>query len=215
MPVVTFGEYKPDLSDYEAATERDALNVVPRGDGFGPFPSLTALSLSLGAQCRGAFEAIKTDGSVVVFAATATDLFLLNNTNFSWSKVSQGGGPYASISSADQWRFVQFNNLVIAVQANVVPQVFDISIATAFSNLAGSPPQARYADIVGKFVVLTGLLSNPNRVQWSGLNDVNGPNSWTPGINSSDYQDLADGGNPARSIRLCRTRTASQITIRP
>jgi hypothetical protein len=26
--------------------------VVPRGDGYGPFPSLTALSLSLGAQCE-------------------------------------------------------------------------------------------------------------------------------------------------------------------
>jgi hypothetical protein len=194
MPVIPFGEYRPDLSDYEASTEKGALNVVPRGDGFGPFPSLAAISASLGAQCRGAFAAYKTDGSVVVFAATSTNLYLLNNTTFAWSNVSLAGGPYSALSAGDLWQFVQFNNLVITVQANVVPQVFDISTATAFANLAGSPPQARYIAVVGRFVVLAGMLSNPNRVQWSGLNDVNGVNSWTAGINSSDLQDLADGG---------------------
>lgn len=194
MPLIPFGEYKPDVSDYEAQSERSIINVVPRGDGYGPFPGLAAISQSLGLQCRGAFSAYKTDGSVVVFAATATDIYQLNNTTFAWSKVSKAGGPYAAVTAADQWQFVQFNNLVIAVQANVVPQVFDISTSTAFADLAGAPPQARYIGIVGKFVILTGLLSNPARLQWSGLNDVNGPNSWTPGVNSSDVQDLADGG---------------------
>lgn len=212
MPVITFGEYKPDISDYEATTERDVLNVIPRGDGYGPFPSLTALSQSLGAQCRGAFEAIKTDGSVVVFAATATDLYQLNNTTMGWTRVSQGGTSYAAVSGPDQWRFVQFNSLVIAVQANAAPQVFDITSGTQFANLAGNPPQARYIDVVGRFVVLTGLLTNPNRVQWSGLNDVNGPNSWTPGINSSDYQDLADGGF-SRGIAGGETGIILQDTI--
>jgi hypothetical protein len=160
MPVIPFGEYRPDLSDYEAQTEKGVLNVVPRGDGYGPFPSLAAISLSLGAQCRGAFAAYKTDGSVVVFAATSTDLYQLNNTTYGWTKVSLGGGPYAAVPASDQWSFAQFNNLVIAVQANVAPQVFDISSSTAFANLAGSPPQARYVDVVGRFVVLTGLLTN-------------------------------------------------------
>jgi hypothetical protein len=157
MPVIPFGEYRPDLSDYEAQTEKGVLNVVPRGDGYGPFPSLTALSLTLGAQCRGAFAAYKTDGSVVVFAATSTNLYQLNNTTYGWTNVSLGGGPYAAVTASEQWSFAQFNNLVIAVQANVAPQVFDISSSTAFANLAGSPPQARYVDVVGRFVVLTGL----------------------------------------------------------
>lgn len=194
MPLVPFGEYRPDLSDYEAQTERGILNVVPRGDGYGPFSSIAAISQSLGAQCRGAFSAYKTDGSVVVFAATATDLYQLNNTTYGWTNVSKGGVSYASVTASEQWSFAQFNNLVITVQANVAPQVFDVSSSTAFADLAGSPPQARYVDVVGRFVVLTGLLSNSNRVQWSGLNDVNGANSWTQGINSSDYQDFPDGG---------------------
>lgn len=194
MPLIPIGEYRPDVSDYQAGSEQGILNVVPRGDGYGPFPSLAAISASLGAQCVGAFEAYKTDGSVVVFAGTSTNLFKLDNTAFTWANVSKAGGPYAGVSPGEQWQFVQFNNLVLAVQGNIVPQVFDISSATTFVDLAGSPPQARYVWIVGRFVVLGGLTSNPNAVQWSGLNDVNGANSWTPGINSADFQAFPDGG---------------------
>jgi hypothetical protein len=138
--------------------------------------------------------ATKADGSVTIFAATAVDLFVMDNSTFLWSKVSKAGGPYSSVSSGEQWRFVQFNNLVITVQANVPPQVYDIVTSSAFADLAGSPPQARTIDIVGRFVVLSGLLTTPQRVQWSGLNDINGATSWTPGVNSSDFQDLPDGG---------------------
>ena len=194
MPVVPFPPYAPDLSDYEATNSRNVLNVVPRADGYGPFPSLAAISLSLGAQCRGAFAAYKTDASVVVFASTATDLYLMSNTTFAWSKVSLAGGPYPALSNGDMWVFRQFNNLVFATQANAVLQVFNVATSLAFANALGNPPQARYMDVVGKFLVLNGLLSNPNRVQWSGLNDVNSANSWTAGLNSSDLQDLSDGG---------------------
>ncbi|WP_315831122.1 hypothetical protein [Bradyrhizobium prioriisuperbiae] len=196
MPLIPFGEYRPDVSDYEAQTTRNILNVLPRGDGYGPFPDMTVLSSALGAQCRGAFVAYQGNGTVTIFAATATDIYIMNNATFAWTKVSKGGGPYSALSSTEQWRFAQFNNLVIAVQANVVPQVYDIVSSSAFTDLAGSPapPQARYIDIVGRFVVLSGLLQFPYRVQWSGLNDVNGPSSWTPGVNSADYQDLPDGG---------------------
>src|ERR1700693_6485647 len=120
MPVFPSPEYKPGLADYEGASERAALNVVPRGDGFGPFPSLAALSASLGAQCRGAFASYKSDGSVVVFAGTSTDLFQLSNTTLAWSKVWVGGGPCSGLSVGDMWQFVQFNNLVFETQANAV-----------------------------------------------------------------------------------------------
>lgn len=193
MPVIPFGEYRPDVSDYQAGTEQGILNVVPRADGFGPVPSLAAISAALGSQCLGAFEANKSDGSAVVFAGTSTDLYLLDNTAFTWSKVSISGG-YSAVSSGELWQFVQFNSLVIAVQGNAVPQVFNVASDTLFSNLAGSPPQSRYIAVVGRFVVLSGLVSTPNAIQWSGLNDVNGTNSWTPGINSADLQTFPDGG---------------------
>jgi hypothetical protein len=45
-----FGEYRPDVSDLRAATTRALANVLPRGDGYGPFPDLTALTAT---QPRG------------------------------------------------------------------------------------------------------------------------------------------------------------------
>jgi hypothetical protein len=42
--IFPFGEYRPDISDFRAATTRALANVLPRGDGYGPFPDLTALT---------------------------------------------------------------------------------------------------------------------------------------------------------------------------
>jgi hypothetical protein len=97
----------------------------------------------------------------------------------------------SAVPSGDQWQFAQFNNLVFAVQINTAPQVFDLSSSAAFADLGGSPPQARYIAIVNRFVVLSGLSGNFTRIQWSGLNATT---TWTSGVNSSDYQDLPDGG---------------------
>jgi hypothetical protein len=191
MPLLPAGEYRPDVSDYEASTSRNILNVVPRGDGYGPFFNFAALSQSLPGPCRGGWVALRQDGSVAIFGATATKLYLMDNTTFAWTDVSKGAGNYSGIPTSDQWGIKQFGNLVVAVQANVVPQVFDLTTSTEFDDLGGSPPQARYIDIVGRFVVLTGLVSTPYRIQWSGLN---GATTWTSGVNSSDYQDLPDGG---------------------
>jgi hypothetical protein len=191
MSLMPFGEYKPDISSYDGPSTDQILNVLPRGDGYGPVASLSAYSAGLPGTCRGFFKAIKTDGSVAIFAATATKLYSLNNSNQTWTDVSKSGGSYSSVSSTDNWQFVQYINFVIAVQANTVPQYFDLTSSTAFADLAGSPPQARYVAVVGDFVFLSGLLSNPYRIQWSSLGD---PTGWVAGVNSSDFQDLPDGG---------------------
>lgn len=267
--ILPFPEYRPDVADYQGASTKVATNVVPRADGYGPFKDQVVYSAALPAACRGYFYARKSDGSVKIFAGTSNRLFLLNNTDFTWTPVSKvtaltsisnaspavftlnshglangdqivlsttgalptgltvgtvyyvintatntfnvsltsggaavntssaGSGThsmtyfYTSLTSSSHWQLAQFGNLVIAVQANVAPQVFDLSSATAFSDLGGAPPQAAYISIVGRFVVLTGHLSNPYRIQWSGLGDAT---NWTSGSNSSDYQDLPDGG---------------------
>jgi hypothetical protein len=38
MPPLNFGEWRPDISDYEASTTQNALNELPRGAGYGPLP---------------------------------------------------------------------------------------------------------------------------------------------------------------------------------
>lgn len=195
MPVLSFGEYRPDVSDYSGQHTRTILNVLPRGDGYGPFSNSTAFTSALAAACRGYYYARKADGSITVFAGTSTKLYNLNNTTGAWTDVSKGAGTYSALSSNAQWQFAQFNNLVFATQANAPLQVFDLTLSSAFADAAGSPPQAAYITVVNRFLVLSGIASpNVYRIQWSGLNDVTSANAWTSGINQSDYQDLADGG---------------------
>lgn len=192
MPILSFGEYRPDVSDYQGQHSRTILNVMPRGDGYGPFLDFVAFTSALPAPCRGYFYARKNDGSISVFAGTATKLYSLNNTDGSWGDVSKSGGAYSALSGSAQWQFAQFNNFVFAVQANVPVQVFDLTTPSTFTDLAGSPPQAAYVTVVNRFLVLSGMAPpNVYRVQWSGLNDTT---QWTPGVNQSDFQDLADGG---------------------
>ena len=178
----------------KARPPRNIRNVIPRGDGYGPFPSFSAYTSALPSACRGAFYALKSDGTVVTFAGTSTRLYKLNNTDFTWTDVSKGGSTYSALSSTAQWQFAQTGNLVFATQANAVlagvrPVVFD-----GFCRCAGSPPQAAYISVVGRFLVLSGLLSTPYRIHWSGLNSFNASTSWTSGVNSSDFQDFPDGG---------------------
>ncbi len=128
----------------------------------------------------GAFEVALTPGGTAI------------NTTGAGSGNHSFTGQYTAPPAADQWNFAQFNNSLIAVQTNTVPQVIDITAPTAFTDLGGSPPQAKYIAVVNRFVVLTGLTSaTPYRVQWSGLNATT---TWTSGVNQSDFQDLPDGG---------------------
>src|SRR5262249_10895390 len=142
MPMLAFGDYRPDLTAYPGASSQLIQNAVPRGDGYGPFPSLSAYSAALPAACRGYFYARKNDGTIVVFAGTASKLYKLDNTALTWTDVSAGGGSYSALPSTAHWQFAQFGNVVIAVQINVAPQAFDITSSTSFAALGGSPPQA-------------------------------------------------------------------------
>ncbi len=197
MTMLAFPEYAPDVSPFGEEESQVIQNVFARKDGYGPVMSPSVYSAALTSACRGYFYARNADASITVFAATATKLYKLNNTDFTWTDVSKGAGSYSGVPNTDQWQFAQFNNFVFAVQINTAPQVLDLTSSTAFADLGGSPPQARYIAIVNRFVVLCGLgASTPYRIQWSGLNATT---TWTSGVNSSDFQDLPDGG-PLRGV---------------
>ena len=190
--LVGFGTYAPDVTDLVANVSNNIANCVPKVEGYGPLASLNEITASLPGPCVGSFFARNSDGSVTIFAATATDLYMLDATLFDWDIVSQYATPsYTAVPGTDNWQFAQFNNLVIAVQVNTPPQVFTLGSSTAFADLGGSPPQAGQIAILNQFVVLSELLSAYQRVQWS---DIQNPTEWTAGIGLSDYIDLPDGG---------------------
>jgi hypothetical protein len=191
MPLIKFGEWRPDVADYQGASTLTIRGAIPRGDGYGPMLDTSPYTFALPGVCRGAFAIYPHTGIPQLFAATSTRLYHCK-TDLTWEDLSKGGAAYTAVPAGEQWQFTQFNDLIIAVQANCPPQVYNAATLTgAFADLAGSPPAARYVSTVNAFVVLSGLTANPLRVQWSGLDDTT---QWTPGVNSSDFQDLADGG---------------------
>jgi hypothetical protein len=185
-----FGEWRPDVADYQQQHSRSVINVIPRGDGYGPVKALQAFSDALLATCRGAFLATNTDGSVVVFAGTATKLYKLDNTDLTWEDVTRGSSDYTLAGSA-QWQFAQFGDNVIAVNANDPPQRFQLGVFSLFDDLAGDPPQASHVAVVSNHLVLSGVLNDPDRIHWSALDDIT---EWRPGIAGADFQDFQDGG---------------------
>jgi hypothetical protein len=197
MPQLPFPPWLPDVNDLNGRSTITVLNVLPRNDGWGPMRDVSAFTSALAAQCRGAFMARRQDGSIAIFAGTETKLYKLDNTTLTWTDVSQGAGTYAALSSGANWSFAQFNSSVIATQANDDVQVFNVESDSAFSDLGGTPPRAAHVTTINRFLVLSGLASNPNRIQWSGLNATT---TWTSGTTYSDYQDLPDGGNIKRVV---------------
>jgi hypothetical protein len=189
---IPFPEWRPDLSDLGTGITSIVSGVLARADGYGPFKSLVELTDALPSACRGFFFARRSDGSIAAFAGTNKRLYLLDNSLFTWTDVSLGTADYPTLVASDNWQFVQFNDLVIAVNQNTPPQKFTMASATTFVDLLGSPPNARFIAVVGQILVLSGLLSNPRRLQWS---DLDAPEEWTAGVGTSDFQDMPDGGS--------------------
>jgi hypothetical protein len=191
MALIPWGSWGPDVSSYKGQHSEVISNVLPRGDGYGPVKALSAYADAMGAACRGAFLALNSDGSLVVFAGTATGLFKLSNTDLSWEDVTRAAGGAYAVGTDQQWSFAQAGLVVVAVNGTDVPQAYTLGTSTDFAALAGSPPTAKYVTIVANRVVLSGLSSNPYRIAWSAIDD---PTGWTAGTSGSDVQDFLDGG---------------------
>lgn len=198
MPRLNFPEYRPDVSDLNAEYTRLLENVVPRADGYGPFKDLSPFTGALPGPCRGGIVARQPDSTVTILAGTATDLYVLNNTTLEWDLASKDGTPYGQLDAQSNWVFAQFGNIIVATQRGTDPQKFDITSDMEFDDLGGSPPQAGHVAVIGPFLVLSDLVDDPGRVQWSGLNAIE---TWD-GTNASDFQDMADGGRVRCTISV-------------
>jgi hypothetical protein len=181
-------EFRPDVADLNSPYTADIRNVLCADGSYIPAPQFVGVAVALLERPLGYISIRAINGDVLTFAGTATKLYSLDNTTLTWDDISQA--PYNANPEAP-WSFGLFGNFVIAVNLNDDPQVYEIGVDSAFRDLGGSPPRAGMVRIWGDFVALMQLTGNPNRAQWSGLNDCE---FWTPGANNSDYQDFPDGG---------------------
>ena len=190
--IIPFADWKPDLPDFMNMGAVTVKNVLPQPGGYAPFGGLAAQTAALTNYCRGAISTFDTSSNAAVFAGSETKIEKQNSSG--WDDVTNTGGAYA-LATADFWEFAQFGTRVIAVSAAEPPQSFVLGSSAQFADLGGSPPTARSVAIVRDFVVLGRIASNPQRVQWSDINDAT---NWSSG--QSGNQDMPDGGFVQRVI---------------
>lgn len=184
---LVLGEWVPDQPGLTGALT-EAKNVVPRLTGYGPLPSVKALSDSASENLITTFVG-KFGGTIQLFAAGGTKIFKFDPNDLDLDDVSQMGGYAASVS----WKVTQFGKVLIAANGNDQLQGWTIGTSTTWADLSASAPVASYVTVVRDFVVAANNTTNPNRVWWS---DINDETDWVSSTTSqSDFQDLPDGGN--------------------
>lgn len=189
--MIPIGEWRPDSLDINSYA-REALNVIPRRESYGPLKDLSTIGGAITARCQGAFGAIAVNGDVHSFAGDATKLYKYNTTTAVWDDVTRSSGGAYATASTGRWEFSLFGNTVIAVNGVDDPQSYVLGTSTLFAALAGSPPVAEVTATVKDFAVLGAISTQYNRVKWSGINDSV---DWTiAAATQSDQQDIPIGG---------------------
>lgn len=170
MPIA---EYAPDQPALIGTGSSLIRNVYPRTSrSYGSVNSAVATAYgALGSRCQGGVAFTDKTGAVYIFAGNGSDLFYLTSSLSSWTNVSKSAAAYA-IGSDQQWQFTYFNGDVIATNITDNPQVFTLGTSTAFADLPGSPPRARYIGVVKYAFVVMGHTYDsvngtmPQRLHW-------------------------------------------------
>lgn len=187
---IPFPPFEPDKSPFNPSATGNLKNCLPVANGWGPMKSLVPISQALASDCRGAIYVRRSTGAITIIAGTASRLYSLDTTTYAWVDISGPGAPY-NVPLGDQWCFTVFGNYLVAHSLGDVPQVYDIEAGGSFSNLAGSPPVAKFSWVAGDFFVFGHLNGKQKTIQWSGVNDHT---FWTAGQRGSDIQEFASGG---------------------
>jgi hypothetical protein len=187
--IVPFPHFEPDKSRFNGGASNVITNCKPTADGWGPLPSLTALSGALASAPLGAI-AVKNDaGTVKIYVGTATKLYEISTNDYTFTDRSKVGD--YNLAEGERWEFDLFGETLIATALGDVPQFIDIGSGTIFADLTNATFQARHVAVVGDFVVFGYTSTDARKLVWSGLNDAT---FWTIGERGSDEQILPDGG---------------------
>lgn len=187
--MIPFPPWEPDRADYAPSASPVIVNALPTRDGWGPLPDLTAFTQALPSENKGAVKVRTSTGAYRIIAGTETGLYELDTTDYSWTDLTGPSGPY-SVPAGDIWAFEIFGDNLVAVNLADDPQYIDINSGTAFADVPGSPPRARYISTAGEYLVLGHIVDQPNRVHVSAIGDMS---NWTVGEAGCDFQDFPDG----------------------
>lgn len=184
---VQFGDWIPDQPTI-AGGMTDVNNVIPQAVGYGAISSAVDLSNDAGENLNASFAG-KFNTTTQLFAGGDTKLFLYDSATQDLNNVSKSG----NYVGAGRWKFAQFGNVVLAVNNANKVQSWTVGTSSNFADVDANAPVAKYIAVVRDFVVTANLDSgtNPNKVQWS---DINDETTWVSGTTSqADYQIIPEG----------------------
>ena len=186
-----FAEWLPDQDKFENPGLVKAHNVLP-GSFYKPLKKLVGQTSPIGGVnpeiSLGAYSTKDDVGASLNFAGTAGKIYRL--ASGTWSDVTRGSGDYGTVGE-NSWNFGRFGNTILATNRSDNIQKLDTDTENSFDDLGGSPPKAMHMAVVRDFLVLGNLDTGANKVQWSGLNNIE---QWTPGQEESDAQVFPEGG---------------------
>jgi hypothetical protein len=181
-----FGNFEPDKGRFTPGASANINNALPTATGWGPMPAPVEVSEALPSAPKAAISVRSTAGVYSIYAATSSNWYKLNATDYSWDSVGSG----YTLPEGDYWSACQYGKYLVATNISDGAIFLDIDAGGVMGALTGSPPKARYLWVAGEHLVLGNHASFPNRVMLSGRGDIG---FWTVGERGCDYQDLPDG----------------------
>lgn len=208
--MIRFPNFEPDRTKFAPDASINIVNALPVVDGWAPQPDLVAISDALASTCRGAVYVRTSTGTFRLIAGTATKLYELNTTDYSWTEITRLAGGNYSVPAGDRWTFTVFGANLIAHNLTDDIQFIGIDSGTNFAALSGSPPKAKYSWVAGEYLVLGHLATDPNRIMTSGIGDAT---YWTVGQRGCDFQSFPDGEEVMGGIGSERGAIVFQRTV--
>jgi len=195
--MIKFGEFLPDQPLYQNAGATVATNVIPSASGFVPLKDVEPFSGAANKFIRGMFAAKDDSQSNALYLGDENSLYKFDATDSSLTDISKTSDASYSTADGEVWRFVQFGEDVLATNYSDPIQTIVAAGGGRFSDLAGSPPKAKFICVVRDFVMCgytndTTDGEKPYRVRWSGIGDYD---SWAVDADTqADFQDISDMG---------------------
>lgn len=180
--IVKFGRWLPDLPELDNPGLTEALNVLPVSGAYVPYRPLSTQLGALASRPLGAISVRDTSANSVLYVGTATDLY--QRSGATWTDRSTAVA--YTTSTLDYWKFVQFEDLVVATNYADLPQRLTIGSASNFADLAasGTAPRGRHLGVINQILLIGNTIDGtngtvPHRLQWSAIGDAT---NWpTPG----------------------------------
>lgn len=191
MALVPFPRYMPDRSRFNGQASSVILNVKPTADGWGPLRALVGISDALPTAPRGGIAVKADNGTFRIFTGTATNLYQINTTDYTWDEISSTTDAY-SLADGVFWRHTIYgNNLIATAVGSGTPQYVELNAGTQFAALTNATFEAEIVATVGDFLVFACVDGDKRKLRWSGVNDMT---FWTNAQRGADTQVLPDGG---------------------